>query len=300
MRTIYKWLKVIFIPAIGILMPLVFYSGDNHIELFSWCIFSILITYMAWELGNGVSNRINKKYPIESFALKHILTMLVFFLGLSLVIILMIYLVNVFFNTTGPEYWSDMKGIHLIIILCTFMLTSVHEGIYIYYNWKELLKKKESIKDTGTEISNDLLPENKLGDSNNTEPSGYKDNILISHKGKDAPRYRKQFTIRLGRKIRIIKSEDIAYFYATDKAVYLKDFSGRDHLLDYTLKQLTELLDPEMFLRINRKFIINISAIDELVALSKSRLKVLLKPVPPSDIILNYSKSSELKQWLDR
>jgi len=265
MAPIYRWVKLICIPCIGIGMPLIFYSGDDNTMLFTWCIFSILVTFVAWESGSLVSGKINKKFPLISCPGKHVLTMVLYFLLLSLLLILAIYLVNRFFNTVGYNYWSAMKGVHLIILLGTFMLTSMHEGLYIYFNWKEITLATKPEKDR---------QEHSI--------------------------FKKNFTVQIGPKIKIIAIEDIAYIYAMDKGVYLKTFANRDYLIDETLTQVNSLVNPEVFFRINRKFIINIKSITELVTLSKSRLKILVSPSSPIEIILGYTKSSELKAWLNR
>ena len=158
-----------------------------------------------------------------------------------------------------------MKGVHLIILLGTFMLTSMHEGLYIYFNWKEITLATKPEKDR---------QEHSI--------------------------FKKNFTVQIGPKIKIIAIEDIAYIYAMDKGVYLKTFANRDYLIDETLTQVNSLVNPEVFFRINRKFIINIKSITELVTLSKSRLKILVSPSSPIEIILGYTKSSELKAWLNR
>ena len=259
-------------------MPLIFYSGDDVSRLFTWSVFSVLSTFLAWESGSYVSRKINKRYPILSSPYKHLILMVLFFLLLSFIIILAIYLVNRLFNTVGDNYWSEMKGIHLIIFLGTFMLTSMHEGIYLYFNWKEIILNSKSEQG---------LPEGQ----------GYTSNRKILNKNST---FKKNFTVQIGSKIKIITIEDIAYIYAMDKGVYLKTFANRDYLIDETLSQVNSLLNPEFFFRINRKFILNIKSITELVTLSKSRLKVLLSPTSPVEIILGHIKSVELKVWLNK
>ena len=112
--------------------------------------------------------------------------------------------------------------------------------------------------------------------------------------------YKKRFTINVGSKIKIIKIEDIAYFYALKKDVYMKTINNRDFPVDYSLDKLEEILDPEVFFRVSRKFLISFKSINELITLSKSRLKVILTPTNNEEVIINYKRSGALKKWLNK
>ena len=272
MNPVFRWLKLIFIPVIGISMPLIFYAGDDVGKLFTWCVFSILLTFLAWESGNFISQKISRIFPLLLSTGKHILAMVLSFLLLTMVLIMMIFFVNSLLHTIGDNYWSEMKGIHLCIILGTFMLLSMHEGIDIYLNWK-----------------------NSTIHSDEKNPLSENDSVY-----KNSNIYKKNFTVQIGAKIRIIPVNDIAFVYAMDKGVYIKTSANRDYLINETLSELIHFLDPDRFFRINRKFIVSIESINELITLSKSRLKVLLSPSSPVEIILGYSKSSELKTWLNK
>jgi len=306
MNRIYSWIKIICIPTIGILMPLLFYTGNDRVEFFAWFAFSLLVTFLSWEAGSKASSIISRSYPIDQHPLKHLAAMVVFFVFLTAIVVFSIFLVNRLFGSTGPGYWSEMKGIHLIVLLCTFMITSIHEGIYLFFNWKSSLKELRSIRE-GEAVNRDLSapdPETPASGS----PEGYYTRTGESSKRGDGEKtregipdsYKKHFTVQVGSKIKIVREEDIAYFYAMEKGVYIKTFSNRDYDIDYTLGQLVNLTDPERFFRINRKFIVNIHSIAELVTLSKSRMKVVLTPAPLDEIILGHARSMELKSWLNR
>ncbi|MBP7166821.1 MAG: LytTR family transcriptional regulator DNA-binding domain-containing protein, partial [Bacteroidia bacterium] len=68
--------------------------------------------------------------------------------------------------------------------------------------------------------------------------------------------------------------------------------------IDYNLDELETMLDPDQFFRINRQFIINISSIDKMLAWSKSRVKVVLKPPTTEDTIVSTERSPNFKDWL--
>jgi DNA-binding LytR/AlgR family response regulator len=57
-------------------------------------------------------------------------------------------------------------------------------------------------------------------------------------------------------------------------------------------------LDPELFFRINRKFLINYHAIEKMISYSKSRIKVTLNPPCELEAISSTERSGEFKEWL--
>ena len=118
---------------------------------------------------------------------------------------------------------------------------------------------------------------------------------------KDA-RYRERFSISVGSKIKMVEVTDIAYFFVLDKGVYLRTFHGNTYNVDFTLDTLTELLNPASFFRINRKYLINIASIENMVAYSRSRVKLDLKPRTDKEdeTIVSIDRSAEFKQWLNQ
>lgn len=112
--------------------------------------------------------------------------------------------------------------------------------------------------------------------------------------------YKKRFTINVGSKIKIINIEDVAYFYSLEKGVYIKTTYNRDFAIDYSLDKLEDILNPEVFFRVSRKYLINFQSIKELITLSKSKLKVILNPALIEDLIINYKRSGDLKKWLNK
>jgi two-component system, LytTR family, response regulator len=112
--------------------------------------------------------------------------------------------------------------------------------------------------------------------------------------------FKKRFLIKTGLHIRSIETEDILYFYSLEKASYLQSKSGKTHLLDYSLEQLEELVDPQNFFRINRKYIVSISSIEDVITLSNYRLKLKLLNCQDDEILVSRDSMQEFKLWLDR
>jgi two-component system response regulator LytT len=110
--------------------------------------------------------------------------------------------------------------------------------------------------------------------------------------------YQKRIVIRYGDTIKMVEVSEVAYFYTEDKINYLCTAANIRYPIDYNLDELETMLDPEQFFRINRQFIINITSIDKMLAWSKSRVKVVLKPPTTEDTIVSTERSPNFKDWL--
>ncbi|MBN2174122.1 MAG: response regulator transcription factor [Bacteroidales bacterium] len=112
--------------------------------------------------------------------------------------------------------------------------------------------------------------------------------------------YKQRFVVKVGEHIRSIPVEDILYFYSQEKATFFHTVDNRNYVIDYSLEQVEELLDPQMFFRINRKYMITIRAIQDIITYSNSRLKTELKNSDDNDVIVAREKVKDFKKWLDR
>jgi DNA-binding LytR/AlgR family response regulator len=112
------------------------------------------------------------------------------------------------------------------------------------------------------------------------------------------PEYKKRFIIRYGDHIKTVNIEEVAYFFTQEKINFLRTHDNKTYPLDFNLDKLETMLDPLIFFRINRQFIIGIHAIDQMFAFSKSRVKVKLKPPVEEDTIVSTERSAAFKEWL--
>jgi len=119
-------------------------------------------------------------------------------------------------------------------------------------------------------------------------------NLLLEKKSE----YRSRFMIKVGERIKVIHIEDITAFYSLKKATFILTSERRNYVLDYSLDQLQTLLDPKLFFRINRKFIISLYYIDEIFAWSNSRLKIKVPGLEEENIIVARDRTKEFKEWL--
>lgn len=122
-------------------------------------------------------------------------------------------------------------------------------------------------------------------------------NNLIDSYGRSS-KYKKHFLIpSKGDKLIPVQTSDLACFCINAGIVKALSADGRTYRFDYTLDELAELLDPELFFRANRQFIISRTAIKDIDIWFNSRLSVNLKIAVPEKILISKVRISEFKKW---
>ena len=108
-------------------------------------------------------------------------------------------------------------------------------------------------------------------------------------------KFKERFLVKSGQEFSYIPIDDIAYFYSEDKIVCAKNINGKRHILDYTLDQLEDCLDPDFHFRVNRKYITKLSSINKINTYFNSRLKLELLPSPNDDVVVSRERVVNLK-----
>lgn len=111
--------------------------------------------------------------------------------------------------------------------------------------------------------------------------------------------YKTRFLVKFGQKLIPITNSQIAYFYK-DEIVFLMTKEGKKYPLNYSLDELERLLNPKLFFRINRQFIIQSESIESIYQHFKGKLKLELQPNTSQEIIISQEKSALFKLWLNQ
>jgi len=112
--------------------------------------------------------------------------------------------------------------------------------------------------------------------------------------------YKNRFLAKVGQRLFFVELKDISFFQADNKIVYLVDKEGNRYVIDYTLEKLESLLNPKEFFRLNRRFIVKVSAIEHIKPFYNSRLKLCVKGAGSSDeMIISRERVAEFKAWAE-
>lgn len=114
------------------------------------------------------------------------------------------------------------------------------------------------------------------------------------------PAYKSRFLARSGQKLYFVQSDDIRYFFADDKVVYLVDKEGNKLLVDYTMEQLEKCLDPKVFFRLNRSYLVHQQSIFQIKPYVNSRYKLMLRSAgKQEEVILSRERVRDFKVWAE-
>ena len=79
---------------------------------------------------------------------------------------------------------------------------------------------------------------------------------------------------------------------------FLVTKEGRKYLVNKTLKELEEELDPKKFYRANRKYIVHINSIKSYRASEKVKILVELTLPVPEEIIVSQESAIDFRKWI--
>lgn len=110
-------------------------------------------------------------------------------------------------------------------------------------------------------------------------------------------RYRSYFLLPERDKLVPLSTKDIAYAYIDAKSVKIVTHEHKNYYLTHTLDDLMAQLDPVMFFRANRQFIVSREAIKDVSIWFGNKLAINLNVEVPEKIIVSKAKVAEFKCW---
>lgn len=110
--------------------------------------------------------------------------------------------------------------------------------------------------------------------------------------------YRTRFLLPYRDSYVILNVDEITYFYSELGTTFAISFDGSKNAISLTLETLEQQLDPKIFFRANRQYIIHINSILKVHNYFNSKLKLDLKQ-SEEKIVVSRLKATALKNWLD-
>ena len=112
--------------------------------------------------------------------------------------------------------------------------------------------------------------------------------------------YKSRFLVKQGERMLAIKSKDIVCFQSKHGVVHIVTKNEKSYLSDFTLDDLSSLLDPNSFYRANRQFIVHIDYINTVHKYFKGKLLVEMDHFAGDQIIVSTEKATSFKGWIDQ
>ncbi len=109
------------------------------------------------------------------------------------------------------------------------------------------------------------------------------------------PAYVHKLAVRLGERALLIDMDDVSYFDAKDKYVFLHTRSGKEYIVDHTMAELESSLDPQKFVRVHRSTLVNLDQVKEIQNWFGGKYHLLLADGPSSEIEVSKGMAPKLK-----
>lgn len=114
----------------------------------------------------------------------------------------------------------------------------------------------------------------------------------------DKKAYKQRFTIKKKGGIKLIATDNIACFEANGDFCQAFDEKGQKHIINNTLSDIEQKVDPSKFFRINRSQMIHISFIEKIDPYFKNRLSIKLKN-RQEPMLTSGTKTAEFRKWIE-
>jgi DNA-binding LytR/AlgR family response regulator len=112
--------------------------------------------------------------------------------------------------------------------------------------------------------------------------------------------YRKRFLVKHAQKLVSIGCDEITYFYSDGRLNFFKTKDNKKYVVDYTMDELEEMLDPEIYFRISRSFFVSVGCIEKIEDYFGNRLILQLNPAVDKEALVSREKVTEFKKWMGK
>jgi len=111
--------------------------------------------------------------------------------------------------------------------------------------------------------------------------------------------YKQSFLIPYKDRLLPVPVRNFAWFEIQQSVITGMMFDGVVHVLEErSLDELNKVLDPRQFYRANRQFLVNKSALKEVVQYFNGKLLLKMAPNPSKKVIVSREKVSHFKRWI--
>ena len=115
---------------------------------------------------------------------------------------------------------------------------------------------------------------------------------------KQQDKYKTHFLVPVkGDKLLPLSVDMILFFYIHEGNVKAVVTDGKEYTFTQTLDELSDCLNPDLFFRINRQYLISRKAVQDIDLWFNGRLSVNLKVPVEEKILVSKVRVSEFKEW---
>jgi two-component system, LytTR family, response regulator len=111
------------------------------------------------------------------------------------------------------------------------------------------------------------------------------------------PDYPARIASRIGERVEFVDLARVTHFFAADKLTYAAT-GAKNYVVDHTIQELEQKLDPRKFIRIHRATLVNLDHLHDLHAWFAGRMMVRLKDEKKTELAVSRDRVKTLKERL--
>jgi DNA-binding LytR/AlgR family response regulator len=101
-----------------------------------------------------------------------------------------------------------------------------------------------------------------------------------------------------GQPVRVLPVATLACVVSVDKLAFAVTLDGQRYLLDGTLAEVEQELDPARFFRASRQVLVALQAVTGYAPAGKGRLRLQLAPGLRDEVLVSQERAAAFKAWL--
>ena len=109
--------------------------------------------------------------------------------------------------------------------------------------------------------------------------------------------YMRQIPVHSGKRILILPLEEVLWFGVEYRLVYAHT-AERPYMTNYTLRELEERIDPEVFFRAHKSSLVHLKHVREIVPWFGGRYKLVMRDAPGSEVLVSRAQARTLRSRL--
>jgi two-component system response regulator LytT len=113
------------------------------------------------------------------------------------------------------------------------------------------------------------------------------------------PEAKKSFLVFKHNKYLTVPTRQIAFFYVKFDSPLLVCNDRQEYAVNYSLKQIHNLVTNQQFFRLNKQYLINFDAVKEVEHYFARKLLVKLTVEAPDKLLVSKEKASDFLRWLE-
>lgn len=111
--------------------------------------------------------------------------------------------------------------------------------------------------------------------------------------------WKQSFLVHFRDKLIPLPVENISWFHSANEVTTATTVDDQKFTVDFTLEQLQEQLDPSIFFRVNRQFIVHRKSIREVDFYFNGRLLLKTHPAATDQMLISKARVPEFKAWMN-